>query len=173
MGLIANVTWFTPTWDLFIILSLVVAVFLLGLTLGRNKIIIFLISIYIAIVVITFFPFGSIFDNANTDNGFIYQIISFLGVVILLYILLVNSVLKRAFRKTGDRSIFQIAFFSLFCIGLILSVVLSFLPKDWTRAFNPLTQKLFITEISRFLWALIPVLGMAMTRKRKKSTLSY
>jgi len=38
------------------------------------------------------------------------------------------------------------------------------------ETFNPITQKLFMAKLSRFLWALLPVLGMAALRgKRKRS----
>ena len=166
--LLSNVSWFTPTWDLFVILFLIVVAFLLGLTLGRNKIIIFLISIYIAAVVINFFPFGNIFETPKTDESFVYPIAIFLTVVFIFYILLSNSALKKALRKTGDKSVFLIVLFSLFCVGLVLSVILSFFPKDLVETFNPITQTLFMAKLSRFLWALIPVLGMAVLRKRRK-----
>jgi len=168
MELLANVSWFTPTWDLFVILFLVVLAFLLGITIKRNKILVLLISIYMAIVVINFFPFGDIFELPKTDENFVYPIAIFLAVVIVFYILLSNSALKKALRKTGDKSIFLIFIFSLFSIGLILGTVLSFFPKDLVETFNPITQKLFMAKLSRFLWALLPVLGMAVLRRKKK-----
>ena len=168
MEFLAKIYWFTPTWDLFVILFLIVAAFLLGLTIGRNKIIILLISAYIAIVVINFFPFGEVFEIPKTDENFIYPIVIFIAVVFTFFVLLSNSALKKALRKTGDKSILQISLFSLFCIGLILSVILSFFPKDLVATFNPITQKLFMVELSRFLWALVPVFGMAVLRKKRK-----
>ena len=167
-NLLSNANWFTPTWDLFVILFLIVAAFLLGLTMGRNKILVLLISIYMAIVVINFFPFGDIFELPKTDEDFVYPIAVFLAVVIVFFILLSNSALKKALRKTGDKSVFLILLFSLFSIGLILSTVLSFFPKDLVETFNPVTQKLFMAKLSRFLWAVVPVLGMAALRKRRK-----
>jgi len=108
MELLAQASWFTPTWDLFVILFLVVLAFLLGITIKRNKILVLLISIYMAIVVINFFPFGDIFELPKTDENFVYPIAIFLAVVIVFYILLSNSALKKALRKTGDKSIFLI-----------------------------------------------------------------
>jgi hypothetical protein len=171
--LLSNVSWFTPTWDLFVILFLIVAAFLLGLTLGKNKIIILLISIYIAAVVINFFPFGDIFETPKTDENFVYPIAIFIVVVFVFYILLSNSALNKALRKTGGRSVFLIALFSLFCVGLVLSVVLSFFPKDLVETFNPITQKLFMAKFSRFLWALAPVVGMTIHRGRRGKTRGY
>jgi len=168
MEFLAKIYWFTPTWDLFVILFLIVAAFLLGLTIGRNKIIILLISTYIAIVVINFFPFSEVFEIPKTDENFIYPIVIFIAVVFIFFVLLCNSAFKKVLRKTGDKSIFQIVLFSLFCIGLILSVILSFFPKNLVATFNPITQKLFMIELSRFLWALVPVLGMAILRKGRK-----
>ncbi len=168
MDLLANVSWFTPTWDLFVILFLFVAAFLLGLTMGRNKIIILLISIYIAIVVINFFPFGDIFDKPKTDENFVYPIAVFVVIVFVFFILLSNSALKKVLKKKGDKSVFWIILFSLFYISLFLSVVLSYFPGDLVDTFNPITQKVFMSEFAKFLWAIVPVLGMAVLRKRKR-----
>ncbi len=171
--LLSNVSWFTPTWDLFVVLFLIVAACLLGLTLGRNKIIILLISIYIAAVVISFFPFGDIFETPKTDENFVYPIVIFIVVVFIFYVLLSNSALQKAFRRTGDKSVFLIGFFSLFCVGLVLSVILSFFPEDLIKTFNPITQTLFMAKLSKFLWALVPVIGMAVLRKKKKRGRRY
>ncbi len=166
MNLLGSVSWFTPTWDLFIILFLIVATFLLGLILGRNKILVFLISIYMTVAVVNFFPFGDIFKLPKNDENFVYPIAVFITVVILIFLLLSNSALKKAFSERRNRSIILIFPFSLFCIGLILSTVLSFFPKDLVETFNPITQKLFMAEFSRFLWAIVPIVSMALTRKR-------
>ncbi len=168
MELLSNVSWFTPTWDLFVILFMIIAGFLLGLSLGRNRLLILLISIYSGIVVINFFPFGDIFELPKTDENFVYPIAVFIVTIILFFFLLSNSALNNTFKKTGNRSLVLIFIFSLFCIGLILSVVLSFFPKDLITTFNPITQVLFMAKLSKFLWALFPVLGMAIIGRKKK-----
>ncbi len=168
MELLTSVSWFTPTWDLFVILFMIVAGFLLGLSLGRNKLLILLISIYSGIAVINFFPFGDIFELPKTDENFVYPIAVFIVTIILFFFLLSNSALNRTFKRTGDKSVILIFIFSLFCIGLILSIVLSFFPKDLIATFNPITQTLFMARLSKFLWALVPILGMAVIGRRKK-----
>lgn len=165
---VANVSWFTPTWDLFVILFLFIAAFLLGLTIGRNKIIILLIGIYIAIVVINFFPFGDIFKTPKTDENFVYPIALFIAIVVIFFFLLSNSALKKVLKKKGDKSVWWVIFFSLFYIGLLLSVVLSYFPQDLVKTFNPITQKVFMSELAKFLWAVLPVAGMALIRARKR-----
>ena len=168
MELLANVSWFTPTWDLFVILFLFVVAFLLGLTIGRNKIIILLIGIYIAIVVINFFPFGDIFETPKMDENFVYPIALFIIIVVLFFFLLSNSALKKVLKRKGDKSVLWIILFSLFYIGLFLSVVLSYFPQDLVDTFNPITQKVFMSELAKFLWAVLPVAGMALIRVRKR-----
>ena len=168
MNLLADVSWFTPTLDLIVVLLLIAIAFLLGLALKRNKIIILLIGIYIAIAVVNFFPFGNIFDRPKIDEDFVYPVGIFIAIVLLFFTLLSRSGLKKAFSKSGDNSIFQIILFSLFSIGLLLSVCLSFFPTDLVQEFNPIVKVLFMAKLSRFLWALAPVFGVLMFKNKRK-----
>lgn len=173
--MLSKIYWFTPTWDMIAVLFLIAGAFLLGLTLGRNRIIIILISIYIAITVISFFPLEDTFKKTlSANDSFIYQIVVFIVAILLFYIFLSKSILKKVLRKTGNRSVFLVFFLSLFCMGLFLSVSLSFFPKELVRTFNPLTQSIFMAKFSRFLWAIMPVVIMAfMQSKKRKYNKSY
>ena len=50
MDFVTNINWAAPSWDLFIILFFIVAAFLYGLSLGRNRVIVILVSIYMIAV---------------------------------------------------------------------------------------------------------------------------
>ena len=69
-GSIANavtgVNWAQPSWDLFIILFFIVIVFFYGMMLGRDRIIIILVSIYMALAVVSNAPF---IGQLRIDSG--------------------------------------------------------------------------------------------------------
>ena len=77
---VAGINFNEPTWDLFIILFLFVGAFLYGLTLGRDRIILVLISVYMALTVLRAMPF---LDQVapieyGPNNIFVFRIIIFL-----------------------------------------------------------------------------------------------
>ena len=83
-GVISNVTSFnfqSPSWDMFIIMFFLVASFVYGLTLGRERIILILIAVYIALAVMGAAPFLDqlIPPEADVNNVFVYKIAVFLG----------------------------------------------------------------------------------------------
>ena len=167
MSTLTEIAWFSPTLDLIVTLLLIIVAFLIGLALKRNKIIILLISIYIAIAVINFFPFGDVFSRPKINEDFVYPVGIFITAVFFFFIFLSNSGLKKAFSKTGDNSVFQIILFSLFYIGLTLSVCLSFFPADLVEEFNPIIKLLFMAKLSRFLWAIAPVFGVIFLKRKR------
>ena len=73
-----------PTWDLFIILFFLLASFVYGLTLGRDRIILILISIYMSLAVIGAAPFLEQImpQELDPNNTFLFNISVFLGIFV-------------------------------------------------------------------------------------------
>src|SRR5512143_4108673 len=75
---VAGINWAAPTWDLFIVLFFVVTVFLYGLSLGRDRIIVILVSIYMALAVVSNAPYiGSLRTTDNSDQYFAFRLAIF------------------------------------------------------------------------------------------------
>ncbi|MAG29017.1 hypothetical protein CL632_02635 [bacterium] len=80
-----------PTWDLFIILFFVVSAFVYGLTLGRDRIILILIAVYMSLAIIGAAPFVDelVIADFGENNAFVskyYYIFNNICCVILFII---------------------------------------------------------------------------------------
>ncbi|MFA5106862.1 MAG: hypothetical protein WC497_00880 [Patescibacteria group bacterium] len=172
---IANIDWSKPSWDLFIILFFVVAVFLYGLSLGRDRIVVILVSIYMALAVVTTAPYiGNFSTEVGVNQFFVVRISMFLGVFILLFLLLSRSALLQTIAAADKKGgFFQIMVFSILHVGLLISITLSFLPPDSINGLSPLTRTIFASEVGRFIWIVAPIVLMILLKSEKDKKFKY
>jgi len=163
---VANVNWAQPSWDLFIVLFFVIAGFLYGLSLGRDRVIVILVSIYMALAVVNTAPYiGNLAADVGLANVFVFRISAFVAVFIALFLLLARSALLQTIASADERgSWWQVMLFSFLHVGLLISIVLSFLPDGATGQLAPVTQKMFTSDTGRFLWIVGPIVAMILIK---------
>lgn len=165
---IGNINWATPTWDLFIILFFIVGALLYGLSLGRDRVVVILVSIYMALAVVTNAPYLKDFNAELTINqSFVLRIGFFLGIFLILFFLLSRSALLRILGSDAGGSWWQVIILSFLQCGLIISVVLSFLPQATAGNLTPFIWQAFVSDMARFCWLVLPIVMMAIIRKGK------
>jgi hypothetical protein len=59
--------------------------------------------------------------------------------------------------------------FSIFQAGLLISIILSFIPSQTSASLAGLTRTFFVSDIARFLWILAPIVGMFLIKKESDS----
>ncbi|MDP2683787.1 MAG: hypothetical protein Q8P20_01895 [bacterium] len=178
-NVVQNIDWTRPTWDLFIILFFVVAVFLYGLSLGRDRIIVILVSIYMALAIVEHAPFLNSewlhnWINNLVNQFFVFQISAFLILFIVLFLIITRSALMKTIASSDSTGPWwQILLYSVLHVGLIVSIVLSYLPKETVdEVLAPLTKQIFTTDVALSIWMLGPVVAMIIfkgtaSKKRK------
>jgi hypothetical protein len=157
----------SPSWDLFIFLFFIVAVFVYGFTLGRSRIMVLLISTYMAIALARTAPelLSTNTVTVGSSPFFIVQITAFIAAMLLIFFFLSNSALRRAFSATDVQGkIWQIIGFSIAHAGLLVATVLSFVPAAERAGLLGATQALFASDQALFLWTLGPIILMMFVR---------
>ncbi|MBI4280860.1 hypothetical protein HY628_01525 [Candidatus Uhrbacteria bacterium] len=169
-ALLANINFSNPTWDLFIMVFFVVAAVVYGLSLGRDRTIVLLVSIYMALAVVANAPFLKTFTTSITINEmFAFRVTAFVGIFLVTFFLLSRSGLMKTLGGGGGMgSWWQVMLFSVLQVGLLVSVTLSFLPPEISGELAPITRTLFISELAKFGWITAPILVMAMVRGEKR-----
>jgi hypothetical protein len=163
---VASIDWSKPSWDLFIILFFIVAGFLYGLSLGRDRIIVILISVYMALAVVNSAPFiGNFQADIGIDQFFAFRISTFVVVFIVLFFLMSRSALLSTIASSDKSGAWwQVLLFSFLHVGLLISITLSFLPPAASTHLAPLTQKIFVQDIGRFIWIVAPIVAMILIK---------
>ncbi len=166
---ITSVDWSKPTWDLFIFLFFVVAAFLYGISLGRDRILVIMVSIYMALTVVNTAP-----DTIAVKDLFVIRVSAFLGLFLVLFFLLSRSALLRSIAAADNKGNWlQVFVFSILHVGLLISVTLSFLPAEVVKQLSPLTKSIFILPPAPFLWVLAPIIAMVVFTNGKAEEKKY
>ena len=159
---LSSINWLQPSWDVFIILFFLVSSLLYGISLGRDRILVMMVAIYMALAVVKYVPFINEFQaSISVNDTFALKVSVFLGAFIILFFLLSQSALLRAFGQTAEQGSFlQVAVFSVLHAGLLISVTLSFFPADTSPWLSPLTRQIFTSDAGNSVWALLPIMAM-------------
>ncbi len=161
-----------PTWDLFIIIFFLAAAFIYGLTMGRERVVVILMGTYIGFAVVTVAPFLSDIQvqGLGVENVFAFRIAVFLLTLITLFFLLSRSGLMSSFASSGaPGSWWQVILFSVLHVGLLISIILSFIPSEFHGQLAPLTQRFFIGEQTRFYWFVAPIAALVLMRASREN----
>jgi hypothetical protein len=165
MAAFSRINWSAPTWDLFIVLFFLVTVFLYGLSLGRDRVIVILVSIYMALAVVSNAPIiGRLESGPSFGQWFAFKVTTFLGLFVLMFFLMSRSALQRTFGNLASGKWWQVMLFSTFHVGLLVSITLSFLPPEAVSGLAPVTRQLFATDMARFAWIVAPIAAMSVIK---------
>lgn len=160
-------------WDIFIILVFLIAVLIYGLFLGRNRMIVILLSSYFSLTIVQAIPWGNLTSftwlGIEEEPASSLRILIFLGIIVLFYFLVPRSVLSSTLRirKRGNASWIQLFILSIVQVGLLAMVILSFLPNENINLLDSSVKKIFIGAEAQFVWLVLPVLTMVLIRKKK------
>lgn len=162
-GIFTGVDWMRPSWDVFIFLLFFVVAFLYGFSLGRDRILVILVSIYIALAIVPRFPYLEKLALDLSIQGVAFRVTSFYILFLLLFFFLSRSALANLLGAqstgVGDRLI-EVIIFSVLHVGLLVSVTLSFLPESALALLGSGTRQVFISEGGKFFWLIAPIFAM-------------
>ena len=136
----------------------IVFIIVWGLSLGRTRSIISVLSIYVAFTIENLFPyFENIKNSAKLPfNVYILKLCLFAGAYLVVFLIFNHSFIKRKF-SSDDFSLTSIIVISILQIGLLASIAASFLPQEMAvNIFGPFYY--FIgTPQTLFYWSIVPV----------------
>lgn len=161
-----QVNFNSPTWDMFLIGFFVVGALLYGMSLGKDRIIAIMMSIYMALAVVATLP--AFVLNVRVNESYTVQITAFFAVFVVLFFLLSRQAVLNALSPSGEGKWWQTLLFSLLHVGLLVSVTLSYLPVTMLSKFSPFTVLLFTAEWARFGWIIAPIVAMMIVGKNRE-----
>lgn len=154
----ANVNLGNPTWDLFLAGFFFVGALLYGWSLGKDRIITIMVSVYMALAVVAALP--EFVLNVKVNENYTFQITAFIAVFVVLFFMLSRQAVLNSLSPGSDGKWWQTLLFSVLHVGLLVSVTMSFLPPQILANFSDLTLYLFTNQWTAFAWILAPILAM-------------
>jgi hypothetical protein len=157
--LISTFNWHSPSWDLFILLFWLVASVLFAFSAGRGRMLTILVSTYMAQLIVIQAPFLSNAVAAKFNIGM--ATLSQLAAFVVLFLIFFIFLGRYAFRTSADgRQITALPFtlaFTVLQVGLLINIVLNYLPEHVQNAFSPLIQYVFLQPNANLIWLVLPV----------------
>lgn len=163
--LISTFNWHSPSWDLFILLFWVVASVLFAFAAGRGRMLTILVSTYMAQLLVIKAPFFSdiVSNKLNIGTATIAHLAAFV-ILFLLFFIFLN---RYAFRSSIEgRQILTMPFvlvFTILQVGLVINIVINYLPEHIQNNMSPLIQFLFLHPNASFIWLLLPVVFLIIS----------
>jgi len=167
---LSSINWATPNWDTFILLLFIIGALLYGLSLGRDRVIVILVSVYMALAVVANAPVLRDLNllQLSVNDNFVLKIGFFLGMFVALFFMLSRSaLLKTIGGNGGSGSWWQTIIFSILQVGLLISITLSFLPPEISGNLTQFTRDIFLSYWGKSAWMVLPVVFMAIAPRER------
>jgi hypothetical protein len=157
--MIRTFNWYSPSWDLFILLFWLVASVLFAFAAGRGRMLTILVSTYMAQLLVIQAPFFSSAVSDKLDIGM--ATLAQLAAFVILFLIFFIFLSRYAFRSSIEgRQILALPFVLIFTfmqVGLLINIVINYLPEHVQNSLSPLIQFVFLHPNSGFIWLLLPV----------------
>jgi len=161
-----GINWAAPTWDLVILLFFLITILIYSFTLGRDRIVAILVSTYLSLAVATNLPYVNVLSDWIKKSGFFaFQTAAFLIIFILIFFFLSRSQVIQCSSSVGSKW-WQVILFSFLQVGLLTSIVLSFLPESSMDYLSEFTKTMFLSDLGRFCWIALPILALTFLREK-------
>jgi hypothetical protein len=164
--IVHNFNWVSPSWDLFILLAWVGVSVIYMFAAGRGRIINILLSVYVAKLIVMEMPFlSAAAKNLNLPIASLQQLAAFVIIFLVLFLFLGRFVLKTSADSRRLSSMVFGLVFAFLQIGLLINIILSYLPAGSQNSFSQLIQVLFIKQPAGFVWLIIPIAYLMLLGK--------
>lgn len=170
LSALQNINWSTPSWDIVILLFFVVASVIFGLSLGRQRTVVTIVSVYMALAVEKYAPVAQKWLGDGFVNNALIQTVGFIAIFVLIFFLFSHSGLMRNLvgNRGDDGPWYHSILLAFALVGLLITAVLSYLPPDALGQLSENTRKAFATPDAQFIWHIIPLAAMALVGKKRK-----
>lgn len=146
----------------------IVVVLLVGFSLGRSRMLIALVSLYIAGFLTAIFPWKEELQESLLNGDLTFSdFYIYLGILILAYALALFTLRKSSIGEKltlYESSTFSVIVVGALGLGLLVTLVVSYVPASEIALLPSWAFKYFGTEIAQFIWAVIPLIGIAFLR---------
>lgn len=135
---------------------------LYGVFVGRDRVVHVLISLYLALAIVTNVPILSyLYQVFHSVHNITVQLLWFLGVFVVIFFVLWRSHILRGMAQARGR-VWESCLFSVLQATLTLTMIGILLPTEATKSLPSLFINLFLSDIGRSLWLLAPFVALAV-----------
>ena len=152
-----------PTWDIVLVFALLAAGFFYGISAGKRRIAATILYSYVALTVSLALPVERWFGYSDALDIFFIRAGAFLAFFILLAFLLGSRRGRGGFAPAS--SWWQIFLLSFLQVGLLIHLIIQFLPQEKIKFLAPLTKNIFANPSLHVWWLVVPIAILVILRR--------
>ena len=156
------------SYEWLVVLFFIFAVLLISVSLGRSKMIISLLSVYIAAFIHNHFVYFSYIDKVLKNQPKVYIDISLFIVIYILVYVVVSKIISNARMSGRQSSLLTVLPIAFLQICLLASILIPYIPEADSNRISVLIRPYFETETAQFWWAVIPLVVLLGIRFKKE-----
>jgi hypothetical protein len=162
--LIKTFNWHSPSWDIFILGFWLVASVLFAFAAGRGRMLTILVSTYMAQLLVIQAPFFTklISERVNFGTATLADLAAFVMLFLIFFVFLGRYAFKSSIDGRQLLSLPFVLIFTVMQVGLLINIVLNYLPDPVKNSFTPLIQFLFLHPNAGFIWLVLPVIFLIL-----------
>lgn len=154
------------TWDILLVVIFIIGSLIYAFLIGKKQIVTMLVSIYMALAITVFFPYYSSIAAKTSISIPILQISIFAGITIISSLLFIRSKFRYLLDKHEKMNIVPRLIMSVIQVGLLIVIIVFFLPESFSAGLRTWTQYIFVTPTARFLWITLPMISLVLLKNK-------
>ena len=136
---------------------------LYGFVAGRDRIVHVILSLYVALAIVTNAPLLSyVYRLFQSVPSITTRLLCFLGMFLVVFFLLWRSHILRGMARERGR-LWEAGLFSLLQMGLVMTIVLLLVPRETVEPLPGLLKNLFVSDLGRSFWLIGPLFALVFT----------
>lgn len=165
-NVLSSINLTTPSWDLFVLIIFAVGIGFYLLSLGKDRAFVILLSSYIAFALMSRLELLEKVAGVDLENSFMNQTVLYLALIGALFLILSRSAFTAALSSGAAGGWFQTLVVSFLQIGLVLSVIVSFLPQAEANNLSIFLKSVFVEDGSQAFWFVTPLLAIFLLKEK-------
>ncbi|MBI4224696.1 MAG: hypothetical protein HY617_00015 [Candidatus Sungbacteria bacterium] len=150
----AQSLWSHPSWDVVLIFALLAIGFFYGISTGKRKAVTAIIYTYVAFAIFSAIPIERLALLTRLQEPLFLKIGIFAALFIILIFMFGRTRTRGFARPSAWWQIFLLSFTQ---VGLMIHILLGFLPKEKIAMLAPLTKNIFASPDLHVWWFLGPI----------------
>ncbi len=165
-SLFENINLTSSHLDVLIFVGFTVGLCLYLLRWGKDKAFIALISSYISLALVEKIDLVEKVLGFKFENSFANKTILFLAVVLVLFFVLSRSSFTSVFNRSSSRAWFQTLVIGFLQIGLMISIIFSFLSPAETNSLSIFLKSVFVDDGAQLFWFVSPFFAIFLLKDK-------
>lgn len=154
--------------NLLVILVFLVIIIIYGLLLDRHNMVINLFGLYVALLVVSFFPYNALRLGDWAEAWWGQLVMLAATALVAVIILSATHLFKVVYASNFIVRWWQAIVSGFLYGGLLAAIVLPMLPAGFLNQFSPAFLNLFVGDIAGWVWLVLPVAGLLLVKHKKR-----